>query len=148
MVEETGIVLNVRSGKAQVRLERKRECKTCGGCLFSETEGFMIAEAEDGVGVLPGDAVRVSNRTSAAKAALLLYLLPLILFVAGFLGGAALAGAWGARGTEGWGIAAGLAAMALSYYVLFRTQRRSPGKVAGLMKISRVVSRGESAAPG
>ncbi len=140
MAEETGIVLSSTGGKARIRLNRKSECSTCGGCFFSKTERFMVAEVEDTLGVQPGDSVMIANRTSATKAGFLLYVLPLFVLVGGYAAGTAVAGALGATGTDGWGIAAGFVLMALGYFVLYRAQKRAARRGPGPMRLVRLVS--------
>jgi sigma-E factor negative regulatory protein RseC len=141
MAEETGVVLSSGGGKARIRLDRKTMCGSCGGCLFSETQDFMIAEAEDSIGVMPGDTVRIASRTSATRAAFLVYLLPLIALIAGFTAGSAAARALKSAAADAWGIGAGFGLMALSYFILYLSQKKAARRGTGPMRIVRVVSR-------
>jgi sigma-E factor negative regulatory protein RseC len=98
-MEERGVVIDSADGKARVRIARTEECEGCRGCLYSESEGSMIAEAEDRVGASSGDRVLIrTTGTSLLRDAARLLLLPLVLLAAGYVSGGALAPALGVAG--------------------------------------------------
>ena len=75
-------------GSAQVVCVRQSacsgDCHKCSGC--GAVEQAMIFTARNPIGARPGDLVIVESATGPVlKAAAVLYLLPLVLFVAGYL---------------------------------------------------------------
>jgi len=60
------------------------DCHKCSGC--GAVEQTMIFTAQNPVGAQPGDVVTVESATGPVlKAAAVLYLMPLVLFIAGYL---------------------------------------------------------------
>lgn len=60
------------------------DCHKCSGC--GAVEQTMIIEASNPIGARPGDMVTLESATGPVlKAAAVLYLLPLVLFIAGYL---------------------------------------------------------------
>jgi len=77
-------------GSAQVACLRQSacsgDCHKCSGC--GAVEQTMIFTARNPIGARPGDTVTVESATGPVlKAAAVLYLLPLVLFIAGYLVG-------------------------------------------------------------
>lgn len=75
-------------GTAQVACLRQSacsgDCHKCSGC--GAVEQTMIFTAQNPIGARPGDMVTVESATGPVlKAAAVLYLLPLVLFIAGYL---------------------------------------------------------------
>lgn len=109
MIEETGIVIETKDRKAQVRIERSEACEGCHACSSIAQDGrYLITEAADSVGASIGDIVRI--RTEGAgpvQAGLLLFLFPLLLLFLGYFAGSSLAPAVGlASSAQTVGIAA------------------------------------------
>ena len=62
------------------------DCHKCFGC--GAVQQAMIFQARNPIGARPGDLVTVESATGPVlKAAAVLYLLPLVLFIAGYLVG-------------------------------------------------------------
>lgn len=62
------------------------DCHKCSGC--GAVQQKMIFQAHNPIGARPGDLVTVESATGPVlKAAAVLYLLPLVLFIAGYLVG-------------------------------------------------------------
>lgn len=62
------------------------DCHKCSGC--GAVEQTMIFTARNSIGAKPGDLVTVESATGPVlKAAAVLYMLPLVLFIAGYLVG-------------------------------------------------------------
>ena len=62
------------------------DCHKCSGC--GAVEQTMVFTARNPVGAKPGDLVTVESATGPVlKAAAVLYMLPLVLFIAGYLVG-------------------------------------------------------------
>ena len=87
-------------GSAQVVYVRQSacsgDCHKCSGC--GAVEQAMIFTARNPIGARPGDLVTVESSTGPVlKAAAVLYMLPLALFIAGYLTGMQ----WGLGGLTG-----------------------------------------------
>lgn len=87
-------------GRAQVACLRQSacsgDCHKCSGC--GAVEQTMIFTAQNPIGARPGDMVIVESATGPVlKAAAVLYLLPLALFITGYLVGMQ----WGLGGLSG-----------------------------------------------
>ena len=92
VLEEVGSVVELRRGKALVRLKRSEECAGCQGCAMMDQGGDMMAEVDNPLGATPGDTVRVETAggEGKVKAALLLYGFPLLMMLLGAIGGGPL----------------------------------------------------------
>ena len=70
-----------------VRVARKtacgHDCENCGGCGVSG--GYMEVTALCAIPVSPGDTVELSSGNGVLAIAAVVYLLPLVLFLAGYL---------------------------------------------------------------
>lgn len=82
-------------GTAQVVLIRQSacsgDCHKCAGC--GAAEETMVFTAKNPIDAKPGDLVKVETATGAVLlAAAITYLLPLVLFLAGYIAGLVL---WG-----------------------------------------------------
>ena len=72
------------------------DCHKCSGC--GAVEQTMVFTARNPIGARPGDMVTVESATGPVlKAAAVLYLMPLVLFIAGYLVGMQ----WGLGGLTG-----------------------------------------------
>ena len=77
-------------GTAQVACLRQSacsgDCHKCSGC--GAVEQTMLFEARNPIGAKPGELVVVESQSGPVlKAAAVLYMLPLVLFIAGYLMG-------------------------------------------------------------
>ncbi len=90
-MEQTVRVQRVfEDGTAQVLRVRESacsgDCHKCAGCGAAQQK--MLVMAANPIGAKPGDTVIMQTETAPIlKAALMLYILPLVLFVGGFLAG-------------------------------------------------------------
>ena len=87
-------------GTAQVACLRlsacSGDCHQCSGC--GAVQQTMIVTARNPIGASPGDLVTIESETGPVlQAAAVLYLLPLVLFIAGYLIGMQ----WGLGGLTG-----------------------------------------------
>lgn len=88
-MQQTVKVLSCRSDDtAQVACIRQSacsgDCHKCSGC--GAVEQTMLFTARNPIGAVPGDLVTVESATGPVlKAAAVLYMLPLVLFIAGYL---------------------------------------------------------------
>ncbi len=77
-------------GTAQVLRVRESacsgDCHQCPGCGAAQQK--MLLTAQNPIGAQPGDQVVMEAESSAVlKAAVMLYILPVVLFIAGYLAG-------------------------------------------------------------
>ncbi len=84
------------AGPGRVRLRIRRDsacggaCASCGGCGEAEQRTLLV-EADDPLGVKPGDIVRVSSGSGTVLALVMVaYLLPVVLFFLGYALGPAV----------------------------------------------------------
>lgn len=121
MIEECGRVVAVEADGAWVATLSRSGCGRCaetGGCgrqsifrLFGERQHHVFARAAGGeaAGLAPGDPVMIGVPEGLLlRAALLVYLLPLVGLLAGALAGQSLAG-------EGGSIFLGVGGLALGF---------------------------------
>ncbi|MDY6795371.1 MAG: SoxR reducing system RseC family protein [Actinomycetota bacterium] len=120
--EERGKVVEVYGDTARVMLRRSRYCEGCGSCCVVVDNDTMLAEAENRMGAVKGDRVMVNlPLEKSIKAAYILYGIPLIAFLAGFVLGALLGAAVsGSSLTMPLGLVFAFGLMALSYILLSR----------------------------
>ena len=88
MQQRVRILSNNADGSAQVVCVRQSacsgDCHKCSGC--GAVEQAMIFTARNPIGACPGDLVNVESDTAPVlKAAAVLYMLPLVLLIAGYL---------------------------------------------------------------
>ena len=111
MQQKVRVLTNNPDGSAQVVYVRQSacsgDCHKCSGC--GAVEQAMIFTAHNPIGARPGDIVNVESATGPVlKAAAVLYMLPLVLFIAGYL----LGMQWqlgGVTGGIGFGLGIGIA---------------------------------------
>jgi sigma-E factor negative regulatory protein RseC len=86
MTNEGIVTKLLPNGMAEVAVTRATacggSCSSCEGCMY-QTE--MTAAAKNLVNAMPGQRVVIESRTSVIfNAALLVYIMPLVLFIAGY----------------------------------------------------------------
>jgi positive regulator of sigma E activity len=125
MTEETGVVIDRSGSTVTVSIERDSKCSGCRSC-FADAQGTrLLARAHDTLHVDVGERVKLRERNvSSGKAGLLLFGLPLLTFVPGFIGGQALGRLVGLASPEVLGLPAGLVGFAIPFLILYLQQRR------------------------
>ena len=101
-------------GTAQVICVRESacsgDCHKCSGC--GAAKETILLTADNPIGAAVGDLVNVSSATGPVlKAAAVLYMMPLILFFAGYAAGAALGISGGLMGTLAFALSIALIVM-------------------------------------
>ena len=90
MIEEEGIVKEVRGGKALVLTDRKTQCGQCTARGFCQMLGGgkeMLSEALNPIGAKAQDAVKIGIPSgTVTKASIVVYMIPAV----GIVGGASL----------------------------------------------------------
>ncbi|HHU50614.1 MAG TPA: SoxR reducing system RseC family protein [Firmicutes bacterium] len=128
-MQKEACVVAVEEDAVRVRLLRHSACAKCGACTMGEnpeTEVTLkhIAHLQE-LNLKPGDRVTLVYKANEfLRAVLLVYLVPLLLFILGYLIGARLFTLYvSARWGEGGGVLSGLLLMILSYLGLNRYDR-------------------------
>lgn len=90
MLEEHGVVTELKEGLAIIKAERTTACEGCASkkaCVSGGPSGMFI-EADNAVGARPGDRVVFTiGGASVLKAGVILYMGPVILFIFGVVVG-------------------------------------------------------------
>ena len=125
MRQTAQVIRTVSPGYVEVKVRRAsacasaHNCGSCDHCSFMENAPEIVVVAEDDRGAQVGDTVTVESATSSVLgAAVLLYIVPFILFFSGYLMGMSLQWTEGAAiGLGGIGFVLGLlAAIGLDRY--------------------------------
>ncbi|MBI5493038.1 MAG: SoxR reducing system RseC family protein [Deltaproteobacteria bacterium] len=94
-MEEHGIVVQDKKRTVLIKAQRSTSCDSCASkktCASGSADSEMLIEAENAVGAKVGDRVVFTIGTaSILKAGLLLYLVPILCFIAGVVLGQTVA---------------------------------------------------------
>lgn len=120
MTQDAIVTKLLPNSMAEVVVTRSTACgSNCGSCESCIFQSELKAVAKNTINARPGQRVVISSRTSKVfSAALLVYVMPLILFVLGFV----VASLLGAK--EGIAILTSFAFLILSAFILIIHQRR------------------------
>lgn len=111
-VREEGVIVGVEGGRASVRIERSDACSRCRVCV-PMGDGSMVIEAKNMRGAVIGERVSIEVDDSRhLRAAFMVYILPLMGLIAGYLTGTALGG------SEAVGFLCGAGMLVLVFVVL------------------------------
>ena len=92
-MEETGTIVKITGQEADVFLSRELSCGGCNHCHSSEDGTGMIAEVDLIPGLSLGDRVLLESKpVKQVTAGFILFILPRILFIVGFLTGEQISG--------------------------------------------------------
>ena len=118
MRQTAQVIRTVSPGYVEVKVRRAsacasaHNCGSCDHCSFMENAPEIVVVAEDDRGAQVGDTVTVESATSSVLgAAVLLYIVPFILFFSGYLMGMSL------QWTEGAAIGLGGSASFWAYWL-------------------------------
>ena len=124
MIQTAKVTRLLDNGTAEVAVKRQSACahdcsKCSGGCSEMMVRSTVSVVAANGVGAMPGDMVRVESSSGGIlKAAVVVYLVPFLLFFLGYFACAA-AGLGG-----GVSAAAGCLGFVLGVLLAILTDRR------------------------
>ena len=141
MNQETGTVIGTSTGRVTVRIDRDATCAGCHSCLVDESQGALVATARDPLNAHVGDRVvleersRHGGKSSSGRAGLLLFGLPLLAFVPGYVGGQAVGRALGLASPESLAVVGGLVGFAIPLLVLYLLNRRRSRGAVGFMEV-------------
>lgn len=124
MIETEGVVVKVEDGIAFVQVQRQSSCGGCAkqgeGCGTSTLMGYFdnktpLYQARNPLGIKVGERVRIGvEDATLLRGVLAIYLPPLLLLVAGALGGHQLADA--PQAAEGYAMLGALAGLAAGFF--------------------------------
>lgn len=87
-MEESGTIIKITGQKADVLLIRQLSCGGCSHCHSSEDGTGMITEVDLIPGLTRGDRVLLESKPiKQVTAGFIIFILPLILFIVGYLTG-------------------------------------------------------------
>jgi sigma-E factor negative regulatory protein RseC len=125
ILREIGQVTEVSGTKVKVIVTRHSSCESCGACGIGAkpTTDFML---NNNIGAKVGDRVAIELHSKALfKAAFLVYAIPLIALIIGFLAGQRIGASGGMTPdhAELTGIGSGFFFLVLAFLVLRRLER-------------------------
>src|SRR5690554_3203667 len=126
-MEKEAWVTALEGDSVRVRFFQHASCRNCGGCLSAgNPENEMLIPIPKGTRVKPGDRVKIFMESSVfLRAAFLVYLVPILLFFAGYVVGDMLFGLLGMESCgEAGGVVGGLFFLLLSFLRLRIFDRR------------------------
>jgi hypothetical protein len=136
MAEESGVVISRSGSTVTVRIEREARCSGCHSCFADEQGTSLLATAHDSLHVGVGERVALRERNvGSGRAGMLLFGLPLLAFVPGYIGGQALGRLLGLASPDVLGVPGGLAAFAVPFLILFFQHRHRVRRGAHQMEV-------------
>ena len=127
MIEEEGIVIETTGGLAKVSILAKSACEKCASSEVCHPQGedsFM--EASNPLGAKKGQKVKVVVAPQVyLKASIILYGIPMTVFIAAAIIGKNLAQKFsGEANSDLWAFISGMALMAVSFFFLRRYNKK------------------------
>lgn len=126
MIEEEGIVVEATERTAKVAILRKSACESCAASGVCHPDDASFMEAENPVGAVKGQKVRVMVAPQVyLKATIVLYGAPLAALVGGAILGKNLALKYaGEANSDLWAFLAGAACMAVSFFFIWMYNKK------------------------
>ena len=124
MTQDAVVTKLLPDGMAEVAVVRSTACGgNCGSCESCLFQSELKTVAKNGLGARPGQKVVIASKTLGIfKAAALVYVMPLVLFLAGY------AAAYLAGAGEGACVAASFLGLVLGAAIIVLSQKRKKGK--------------------
>ncbi len=92
-MREIGCVISVKDDAAIVAMPTSKECERCGACIIAGEGKQVLLLAKNTAGASEGDTVEVEIAPGKViAAAFIIYVIPILLTIVGFLIGSAMAG--------------------------------------------------------
>ena len=135
-MEETGTVVEIRDQVILVSTAAKGACHSCSarGVCHMGGDKTMVVEARNLIGAQAGDTVRIClSSRSVLGAAFLLYVVPLLVFLGGFILGQAL------TQNQLWAVLLGFLSMAAAYVGIRLVDRWLDRKRKLLPQVTEIV---------
>lgn len=124
-MKESGTVIEVKNGIASVEVARSAACEHCKACHLGRDAQIMVAEAQNDAQAEVGDKVYIElEQKIILGAAVIVYIIPLLFLIIGYLIGSNLANWLGVSYNEEIGVAFGFSLLALSYIIVWYINKR------------------------
>jgi sigma-E factor negative regulatory protein RseC len=127
MIEEEGIVMEVRDGSAKVSILAKSACEKCASAGVCHPEGEdSYMEASNPLGAKQGQKVKVVVAPQLyLKASIILYGIPMTVFVAAAIIGKNAGLAYGGEAqSDLWAFLTGMSFMLVSFFFIKRYNKK------------------------
>jgi positive regulator of sigma E activity len=126
MIEEEGIVMEIYGGMAKVSILAKSACEKCPSSEICHPQDDDFMEAANPLGAKEGQKVKVVVAPQVyLKASIILYGIPMTVFVAAAIIGKNLAQKFsGEANSDLWAFISGIAFMAVSFFFLRRYNKK------------------------
>lgn len=122
MLEEEGIVIGMRDGRALVKAQRSSACTGCVAlevCHRGEGEE-MVIETLNPVGARIGERVKIAIEPGIfLKASFLIYIIPIISLGLGAVAGKSISDYLGGENSDLWAIIGGFSALIAIFGIIF-----------------------------
>ena len=141
-MSEKGTVIEVKNnGKtAVISFDRTVACEGCKRCMAGFSSSQMIMEARNDIGAVKGSMVFIElPERGFLTAAVITYLIPLMLMMAGFFGGGYLS-RFADVNSELFSFALGTALLLVSFLVIRLNERRIKSLPIFMPYISKIAS--------
>jgi sigma-E factor negative regulatory protein RseC len=145
-MREQGVVTRIIPPDViEVSVQTSEACGRCGAC-HPGTEGRVCIEAVGGSGVKTGDVVEIEISTGGVVAtSFVVYLLPVVFLIAGYIFGSKLAGFFSIRiSGETGSIAGALFLLTVSFWVVRRYDRHVRRRGTLRARVIRILPEGEN----
>ncbi|WP_425540246.1 SoxR reducing system RseC family protein [Microaceticoccus formicicus] len=141
-MNKVGKVLSVNNGMAKVAVSRTSGCgggcKTCGGC----DTPVMIVNLPNEVNAKPGDGVELAaNNKRVVKYTIVLYVIPLIMFILGIAVSYYIMNEKGLSNLELYSFLFGILGFLISLLILKIIDKLLGTQDAEMMRINRIISK-------
>ena len=140
-MEETGKVIGISDDMARVEVLRKKLCRKCPAETFCRSgEGMLRSiEAKNKISARIGDTVKIKISSSRIfKSALLVYILPIVIFLS------VIAAAQVLLNSQGLSIVLGFCAIALFFMLIEFVDKKIGRSKCLIPTIKEIVSEGRS----
>ena len=127
---EDGKVIRIEDNIAVVALEKGEECEGCKACcaISSDDSNVMIAKVQNSLEAKEGDRVKIQITPSqTVLASAIVYMLPLVLFILGFLLGSLLIARFISTDPQGTGIIFALVSLVGAFWLVKVIEKANKG---------------------
>ena len=127
MMEEEGIVVEAQGETAKIRIDKKSACEGCSAALICHPEEHDYVDAVNLVGAAAGQKVKILVRPEVyVKASILLYGLPILVFLTVAVAGKILAlRLLGELHSDLWAFGAACLFTGITFMMIVRYHRKS-----------------------
>lgn len=134
-MEKVGFVVSTEGNTAKLAVKKVSGCGTdCSACSGSCEQKSEILDINNTLGAKPGDFVEIStDSTKLIKYMLLIYGVPLLFLIVGFVAG------FSVSNNEMYSLLAGVLALALGGFIVNRVDKKIGNKARDLNQMLRIL---------